>query len=130
MDAIAKAASSSSVFDPVTGMLLLGLLYLVTELVKHVTYRKNQYFFGEEDRHMLEKLSEQHDRVDQDGVPLWYVPRSLISLEEKSLEGISLLIKNQERVVDIIDAISQHLKDIRSTQDEIRRDIARLSGRN
>ncbi len=49
------------------------------------------------------RLYEMHDRRDEDGVPLWYVPRSMTKAVEeqtKVLQELHMSIKEQTRAIE------------------------------
>ena len=58
-----------------------------------------------EEHAALMRLDEMHDKCDQDGTPLWYVPRSWASTLEK--------------IVDTQDRIAVRLRDVVNTQKAI-----------
>ena len=83
---------------------LVSVIYTLVELLKVRSAKKNgNGKFDEADRQKLITLYKQHQVNDQDGVPLWYVPRSmiegqkeLVDLQRESLEQL----KNLNRSMD------------------------------
>ncbi len=59
----------------------------------------------------IERLDEMHAKTDEDGVPVWYVRRSL----EKAVTDLNEAIRHQ---IELLQALTQELK-------ETRRDIIR-----
>ena len=54
----------------------------------------------------IDDLHEWHDRVDADGIPLWYVPRSLSKAIEEQivvLKELANVEREQTRILDRID---------------------------
>lgn len=50
------------------------------------------------------RLKEQHDRVDEDGTPMWYVPRSLSKQNER-------IIEIQGKTVVILDKLTDKMNE-------------------
>jgi hypothetical protein len=59
----------------------------------------------------IDRLDEMHARTDEDGVPVWYVRRSL----EKAVADLNEAIRHQ---TELLQALTQELK-------EVRRDVMR-----
>jgi hypothetical protein len=59
----------------------------------------------------IERLDEMHAKTDEDGVPVWYVRRSL----EKAVTDLNEAIRHQS---ELLQALTQELK-------EVRRDVMR-----
>ena len=59
----------------------------------------------------IEHLNEMHAKTDEDGVPVWYVRRSL----EKAVTDLNEAIRHQ---TELLQALTQELK-------EVRRDVIR-----
>ena len=62
----------------------------------------------------LHRLYEMHDKVDGDGTPIWYVPRSWTKTQKEILQTVSevahtqaLLANTMERCVEILDRIDR-----------------------
>jgi hypothetical protein len=99
---------------------LAGLFAGIT-IVLIVAARVVEYFitkgktnggsFTPADRVMMQKtcelttrLHEQHSRTDEDGTPLWYMPRSVSKQNDK-------IIEIQQKIVMILDKLSDKLSD-------------------
>ena len=55
----------------------------------------------------VDKLWEVHDRRDQDGVPVWYVPRSWAETQEKVMEVLRDVSNTVRRSVEILERIER-----------------------
>ena len=102
-------------------MLSLGLVRIIERLIQQGWARKkngkksippapaNPGCTGltKEEHKMLEDLHDMHDIRDDDGIPLWYVPRSLIATMVKQTE--------------ILDKLAVRARDIKQSQYEIKR---------
>lgn len=80
----------------------LALIKIIDKLIeKKGTAAKNAVGFGAADREALHVLREQHGKVDADGVPLWYVPRSIertMAKQNEILEALTKMIDIQNRL--------------------------------
>ena len=56
------------------------------------------------------KLWEVHDRRDEDGVPLWYVPRSLGNTLIQAVEQMRQVSEIQRKTVETLDRIDRRLE--------------------
>lgn len=90
---------------------LVASIYALTEALKVRTSRRNGSMitfnvedrrmlaslasFTPEDRRLLETLFDQHQKVDLEGVPLWYVPRRILNGQEKTTDRIGELLAAQ-----------------------------------
>ena len=79
--------------------LIAGLLAMI-ELVKFLINKmvKKDNTFTSEDRAILTKLADLHSAKDEDGVPLWYMPRSYTANQGKILE----LMQQQAHILDVM----------------------------
>lgn len=65
---------------------VVGSVYAVVEALKHRSYRKNGIppSFTASDRQMLRDLYKNHSVKDEDGTPLWYMPRRMLKDQEEA----------------------------------------------
>lgn len=54
--------------------------------------------YSEDDRHRIRRMSEQHDITDPDGMPVWYVPRSLDETLHALAGTLERVDRNQEAI--------------------------------
>ena len=52
-----------------------------------------------------------HSRFDEDGVPLWYVPRSWAATQEEVVKQLALISETQRRVVEALERMERRLED-------------------
>jgi len=71
-----------------------------------------------EDKRMIKALYDMHNKYDEDGAPLWYVPRSWSSTQSHILETVgeiahiqTQLANTVERCVNILDRIDRRQND-------------------
>lgn len=69
---------------------LVGTIYVLTEVIKRRSVKRNGHVsgFNPRDRQQLETLFKQHQPLDPDGTPVWYVPRSTLDKQATKLEEI------------------------------------------
>ena len=76
-----KSQIATSLASPELVIVLASLSVVLTKiilaLIKKVfnTQKENKSFLNEKERQMFTRLYEMHNTHDQNGVPLWYVPR-------------------------------------------------------
>ena len=56
----------------------------------------------EKTRSNIEWLKEIHDQKDEDGVPKWYIPRSLIKLAREAHEKNIVMVEHLKDIRDIL----------------------------
>jgi hypothetical protein len=56
---------------------------------------------------LVVKLWEVHDRRDQDGVPVWYVPRSWAETQEKVVENLRQVAELTRRSLELLERIER-----------------------
>ena len=67
---------------------------------------------SEEERGWIKELYQLHSKTDEDGIPLWYVPRSFNGSQEKILERLDGISRNQQRTADVLDRVCSSLEKI------------------
>jgi len=97
---------------------LLILSEVIKKLIDHFIGKKEEkketviYPICEKNRDMLtnmsnkvDKLYEMHDRVDSDGTPLWYIPRSfsntqkdIVKLQHDMIEKMAVITRLLDRI--------------------------------
>lgn len=65
--------------------------------------------FPEDQKRQLKFLHDIHDRFDDDGSPLWYVPRSWAVNQAKIIELLTTISVNQENLVKAIDKLIEKI---------------------
>jgi len=69
------------------------------------TYLEKKTVLTDEERNWLRRLFEAHDVKDENGVPLWYVPRFLITILERivtRLEAQATTSNNQTQLLELM----------------------------
>ena len=86
----------------------IAALYVVIELVK--------WFWGESKKmdidRMIKDLWVWHSQKDEDGRPLWYVPRSIHDEQEKMAEMLRSISQNQETTARILAEVVKSIDDL------------------
>lgn len=68
---------------------LVAAIYVLTEALKKHSEKKNGHMgFKPKDRQLLETLFDQHQTLDPDGTPIWYVPRRTLEKQTGKLNEI------------------------------------------
>lgn len=88
--------------DPMTQKLLDDMSTSITEL------RKNQ----DDIRDKTRTLFDWHDKSDQDGVKLWYVPRSLYKAQKDTVDTCLLINSTQNQMLSQMEGISRRLENV------------------
>ena len=81
------------VLDPVYVVgVLAGVIFALAKFLETRGARKNgNGTFTADDRGRLTHLSKQHNQLDEDGTPIWYVPRSMVKVQGDMLEELRKL---------------------------------------
>ncbi len=90
----------STLNNPVVVGALVAAVYALVEALKYRHGRKQgNHSFAERDRQMLTSLHEQHSKTDRDGIPLWYLPRSMINGQDKLFERQGEMVELQRETL-------------------------------
>jgi len=82
---------------------------LVETLIKKNDEDSDHY---EEQHEWLRELYRQHNKVDSDGIPLWYVPRSFIETQ-KEIVSILLNISSQmDKSTYVLDSLLKRIEEM------------------
>jgi hypothetical protein len=82
----------------------------VAALVAALPEIKKVLVAAQETRGIVEKIWELHDRRDDDGVPLWYVPRSLGATLAQAVEQIRQVSEIQRKTVEMLERMDKRLE--------------------
>lgn len=58
----------------------------------------------------LSSLYQWHDRVDSDGVPLWYLPRSFVQHQQQIVDTMRQVVVTQERLTELLSRLEARLE--------------------
>ncbi len=108
------------------GMAAIATVYIlktVFEFVEKMNARKVERTegargFGLKDRKLLEELARLHNQFDQDGVPVWYVRRSLEDSVVKLSKAIEHLVRSQDKQMETMRAYLDEFRRGRRAQTE------------
>ena len=75
-------------------------LYEEIHNVKTVSY---------ENKELNQKLWDLHNRFDEDGMPLWYVPRSWSKAQDKIMDACLEISQTQKSIASTLKAISKKM---------------------
>jgi len=53
----------------------------------------------------LKELRDVHDKTDRDGVPLWYVPRSLVDMQKEIITLLQNISQHQSKINFILETL-------------------------
>ena len=98
---------------PLNGTLQLGAVFLLAlaliEIIKMLIGRignnrnNNKSVLTSEEKRQLQALFDLHQRFDEDGVALWYVPRSWGDTQNAMANILKDILNTQEQIVKILD---------------------------
>lgn len=74
---------------------LVAAIYALVEAIKWRNNKKNgnqNGNFTHDDRQRLYQLYRQHQQMDEDGTPLWYMPRSMVAAQSKQAETLGNIL--------------------------------------
>lgn len=84
--------------QPIVIGALVATIYILGEIIKHRSSRKNGMAFGPEDRQMLHDLYVAHSKTDADGIPLWYMPRRMLSNQEGAHKKLGAILTELQKM--------------------------------
>ena len=96
---------------------MYGLVKIVELLVKKLT--KEQSVLMTDERRWLESLYDTHSQKDQDGMPLWYVPRTMTDSQTKLQEMLVTLTASQEKICYVLESVAKQLEHIECTHRKV-----------
>ena len=104
-----QIASSFASPELVIGLASLSVVltklvfYLIKKLFQHD--KKEKSFLSEKERHLFTRLYEMHDTHDNNGVPLWYVPREW-GVRMRSMESmLSEMASNHSKIIFLLEEV-------------------------
>ena len=86
-----------------TVVLALGLVEVIKLLINKFSNNKGangKSVLTPEEQYQLQMLSDMHAKTDEDGMPVWYVPRSWGAMQEKMVETLRDIASNQDKMSD------------------------------
>lgn len=93
----------------------MALVKLVENVVSRIQADKGGNGKGgltSEQAKQLGSLYQWHDRVDGDGVPLWYSPRSLVSTQQQIVDTMKQVVVMQERLAELLSRLETRLEKV------------------
>jgi len=97
--------------------IVLGIIALTATLVKILdmvisaiikkTFPESK--FTEADHNRLARLYEMHNVLDDDGTPIWYVPRSWADTQKDILHTVGEVSRTQDKLADTMERFTQIL---------------------
>jgi len=90
----------------------LAALYAVIEIVKWMIDR-NRSDLTPENQRKLNDLWEWHSIRDDDGRPLWYVPRKMAGDQERIVEMLRGISKNQESTARLLGDLIKRMERVK-----------------
>jgi len=97
----------------ITAALVAGVLAL-SEATKALAGRllanRNGRVLSAREHEMLQRLHDMHDRVDTDGTPLWYVPRSWSETQARIVDVCQQIDQSQRLIVETLQRIERRLE--------------------
>lgn len=85
-------------------------IYAVLETLSKKTDDENENL--EEQHKWVQELYRQHNKVDGDGIPLWYVPRSFIETQKEIVTILLNISSQMDRSTYVLDSLLKRLEDI------------------
>jgi len=95
---------------------VVAIVMTLVELVKALVGKvmrligNDKSALSNKEHEALIKLLEMHCHYDSDGTPLWYVPRSWASLQEKIVEICQDIAKTQDLIANTMDRLERRLE--------------------
>jgi len=91
-------------------MALIGVLKLLVQKIPMIGQAKKSQIqvkpsLTTEEHEWLKNLHELHNERDEDGVPRWYIPRSLTNIQKELLDKLQTMAVHQEKTTYILDRI-------------------------
>ena len=72
------------------------------------------------------KLLEMHSKVDNNGVPLWYMPREMQSAQSETINLLSEISHSNKSCIKVIEKVADVLEKIDRRQDKVEDAIERI----
>ena len=86
---------------------MIGLIEVIKMLINKLG--KKESILTEKERYQIHSLYDMHSKTDQDGTPLWYVPRDFMPMQTKMLDILKEMAHSQERTTEILDRLMSRL---------------------
>ena len=69
----------------------------------------------EEQHGWVEEMYKQHSKVDADGIPLWYVPRSFIETQKEIVTILLNISSQMDKSTYVLDSLLKHMEEVERT---------------
>ena len=83
-------------------------------LKKTHSWIKDIHHENEEVREWIKELWEAHDRTDGDGIPLWYVPRSLVEMQKEVIQILQSISQHQAKINFVLESLVSKMNEFRN----------------
>ncbi len=88
-------------------LVVMGLMALIKHLIPAPKKADDDDSRMDEIKVVVDKIFDMHARFDEDGTPLWYVPRSWSSTQDQIVETLRDIAETQRRTVDILERLER-----------------------
>lgn len=91
---------------------LVAVIEGLLALIRHILHKRNGN--GGHIHHIknrVDSLYEMHNKHDQDGIPIWYVPRSSVETQKEIVDRLYVVSQTQSKTLDIIERLENRLKE-------------------
>ena len=89
-------------------LVVLGLLKIIEYLVKKI-FSSHKSVLTHEEKEYLKHLFEIHNKCDEDGVLLCYVPRSFAKVQVEVIRAMSKVTIQQEKITYILEQLVKQI---------------------
>ena len=84
---------------------VMGLIKIVERLIEPMVSKKSSLTAKEHE--WIYELYKMHARYDDDGLPLWYVPRSWAESQKEIVQALRTVAEDQRRIAEVLDKLDQ-----------------------
>jgi len=98
--------------------IVMALIKVIEKLIDHNGEKKSILMTDE--REWLRELYTQHQKFDENGTPIWYVPRSWDDTQQEIVKALTTVVGDQRRIAELLDKIEQRYEKISETLSEMK----------
>jgi hypothetical protein len=101
-----------SLFDAPVLAAIVAVVVALSKIIEMLLSKAipKQSILTDEERACLKEIHEVHMRVDQDGTPLVYTPRTFIEIQRDLQRTLQQIVHDQKRIADILDRLLNKLE--------------------
>lgn len=90
--------------------IVMALIKVIERLVDPLIAKRSSLTAKEHE--WIYELYKMHAKYDEDGLPLWYVPRSWAESQKEIVSALRAVAEDQRRIAEVLDKLDQRYEKV------------------